>query len=97
MYSVIPDSILLLTNPYRISHSDGAQDRSFWFGAARLTNPYRRRACDECSDLVGLDLITVLYHGAILARPRPSTGFTNTPPPLEGITHSTVTMCYVGL
>ena len=37
----------------------------------RLTNPYRFRACDGCSPLVGLVIITVLYHGAILARPRP--------------------------
>ena len=55
---------------------------------ARLTNPYRLRACDGCSDLVGLDLITVLYHGAILALPRPSICFTKAPPPLEDITHS---------
>ena len=75
------------------AHGIGA----FGLVRARLTNPYRLRACDECSDLVGLVIITVLYHGAILARPRPSGGFTNTPPPLEGITHSTVTMCYVGL
>ena len=36
-----------------------------------LTDPYQLRACDGCSDLVGLDLITVLYHGTILALPRP--------------------------
>ena len=69
------------------------------FGLVRagLTNCYRRRACDGCSDLVGLVIITVLYHGAILAQPRPSAGFTKAPPPLEGITHSTDTMCYVVL
>ena len=38
---------------------------------SEFTIAYRLRACDECSDLVGLDLITVLYHGAILALPRP--------------------------
>ena len=53
-----------------------------------LTDPYQLRACDGCSDLVGLDLITVLYHGAILALPRPRGHFTNTPPPPEDITHS---------
>ena len=47
--------------------------------------------------MVGLVIITVLYHGAILARPRPRGHFTKAPPPLDDITHSTDTMCYVGL
>ena len=64
---------------------------------ARLTNPYRFRACDGCSPLVGLVIITVLYHGAILARPRPWGHFTKAPPQPEGITHSSDTMCYVVL
>ena len=42
-----------------------------------LTDPYRLRACDGCSPLVGLVIITVLYHGAILALPRPRDTFTN--------------------
>ena len=61
------------------------------------TNPYHLRACDGCSHMVGLVIITVPYHGAILARPRPWGHFTKAPPPPAGITHSTDTMCYVGL
>ena len=42
-----------------------------------LTDPYRIRACDECSDLVGLDLITNRYHLIDLGRIRPREVFTN--------------------
>ena len=41
------------------------------------TNRYRRRACDECSRLVGLDSITILYQARDLSRNQPSTAFTN--------------------
>ncbi len=44
---------------------------------ARLTNPYRRRACDECSHLVGLVIITVPYHPLNLGRTLPRETFTN--------------------
>ena len=42
-----------------------------------LTNPYRIRACDECSRLVGLDLITNCYHLIDLSLIRPCISFTN--------------------
>ena len=42
-----------------------------------LTNPYQLRACDGCSDLVGLDLITNRYHLIDLSRILPREAFTN--------------------
>ena len=45
-----------------------------WRGS---TNPYRIRACDECSLLVGLVIITVLYRVRDLGRIRPRDTFTN--------------------
>ena len=41
------------------------------------TNAYRRRACDECSRLVGLDLITNHYQSANLGLTFDCTAFTN--------------------
>jgi len=41
------------------------------------TNRYRIRACAECSHLVGLDLITILYQASDLSLDLPSTVFTN--------------------
>ena len=41
------------------------------------TNPYRIRACDGCSDLVGLDFVTNCYHRIDLSRRRPRDTFTN--------------------
>ena len=70
----------------------------------RFTYPYRIRVCDAVVNQVGLNsasaglpLLTILYHGAILGQPRPWGGFTKAPPPLDGITHSDDTMCYVVL
>ena len=42
-----------------------------------LTDPYRLRACDECSDLVGLDLITNRYQSSDLGLNQPQEAFTN--------------------
>ena len=44
---------------------------------SEFTNPYRLRACDECSHMVGLDLITDRYHLIDLGRRRPREVFTN--------------------
>ena len=57
------------------------------FGLVRagLTNPYRLRSCDGCSHMVGLVIITVLYHGAILARPPAVGRLYQPPPPPEGL------------
>ena len=44
---------------------------------SEFTDPYRLRACDECSDLVGLDLITNCYHLIDLSLGRPRDTFTN--------------------
>ena len=69
-----------------------------------ITYSYRIRVCDAVVNQVGLDpaagglpLLTILYRPSDLALPRPSGGFTRTPPPLDGITHSDDTMCYVVL
>ena len=44
---------------------------------SEFTIAYRLRACDECSDSVGLDLITNCYHLIDLGRRRPREVFTN--------------------
>ena len=69
-----------------------------------ITYPYRIRVCDAVVNQVGLNsadgglpLLTILYRPSDLALPRPSGGFTKAPPPLDDITHSDDTMCYVVL
>ena len=69
-----------------------------------LTICYHDRACDGTVDQVGLDsaagglpIVTKHYQGSDLSLPHSSGGFTKAPPPLDGITHSDDTMCYVGL
>ena len=52
------------------------------------TNAYRHRACDECSRLVGLDLITNAYHIRDLGRNLPSGTFTSHRRRGGDITHS---------
>ena len=69
-----------------------------------ITYPYRIRVCDAVVNQVGLNSaagglpsLTICYHGAILGSPHGRGGFTKAPPPLDDITHSDDTMCYVVL
>ena len=64
---------------------------------SEFTIPYRRRACDDGSDLVGLDSITILYRPSDLGRNLPCRTFTSLRRREGDITHSTDTMCYVML
>ena len=72
---------------------NGAPDR----GQCESTNPYHLRACDECSRLVGLVIITVPYQARDLGQGRWLEAFTKHYRRTEGITHSDDTMCYVVL
>ena len=66
-----------------------------------ITNAYHARRPNQIPrvvDMCGrLPNLTRHYHRSDLGLPRPCVTFTNTPPPLDDITHSTDTMCYVGL
>ena len=50
------------------------------------TNRYRLRACAECSRLVGLDSITILYQASDLSLDLPCEAFTNFYHRGEGLT-----------
>ena len=68
-----------------------------WSDHSGFTFPYHLRACDECSRLVGLVIITVPYHPLNLGPGRPLEAFTKHYRRTEDITHSDETMCYAGL
>ena len=44
---------------------------------SEFTIAYRLRACDECSDLVGLDFVTNAYESSDLGLGQPQEAFTN--------------------